>query len=130
METKSLLIGIISFLAGGLIVSIAATTFEKDETPRSSNTMSSMMMGMDKSVKSLQNKSGDEFDEAFINEMIAHHQGAIEMAILAETNAKHEEIKNLSKNIISTQQAEITEMKQWQQNWGYDTSNGAAGWYH
>lgn len=30
MDTKSLLIGIISFIAGALLVSIAATTFEKD----------------------------------------------------------------------------------------------------
>lgn len=30
MQTKSLLIGIISFIAGGLLVSVAATTFAKN----------------------------------------------------------------------------------------------------
>jgi len=31
MDTKALLYGVIGFILGGLLVSIAATTFEKDE---------------------------------------------------------------------------------------------------
>ncbi|MDB5165138.1 MAG: hypothetical protein JWM00_28 [Candidatus Saccharibacteria bacterium] len=39
MDTKSLLIGIICFILGGLLVSIAATTFDKPQpTSDSSNT--------------------------------------------------------------------------------------------
>lgn len=37
METKSLLIGIISFIAGALLVSVAATTFEKDKLTNSNS---------------------------------------------------------------------------------------------
>ena len=36
METKPLLYGIIGFILGGLLVSIAATTFEKPEVERKS----------------------------------------------------------------------------------------------
>ena len=32
MDTKSLLIGIICFILGGLLVSVAATTFDKPQT--------------------------------------------------------------------------------------------------
>jgi uncharacterized protein (DUF305 family) len=43
--------------------------------------------------------------------MVPHHQGAIEMARVALKNAEHAEIKQLSRNIVSTQQAEIEELK-------------------
>jgi uncharacterized protein (DUF305 family) len=76
--------------------------------------MASMMMDMN---AALRGKTGDAFDKAFIAEMIVHHQGAIDMAQLALTSAKHAEIKNLSQAIISAQTAEIEQMKQWQKAW-------------
>jgi uncharacterized protein (DUF305 family) len=51
--------------------------------------------------------------------MIDHHQDAIDMAKLSEKRAKHDEIKQLSRNIISAQEEEIDQMKQWQVEWGY-----------
>ena len=41
------------------------------------------------------------------------------MARLSEQNAKHEEIKQLSGEIISAQEKEIQQMREWQQQWGY-----------
>lgn len=120
METKSLLIGITSFIAGGLLVSIAATTFEKDESPLNNNSSMSMSQMADQ----LKDKTGDEFDKAFIEGMISHHEGAIEMARMAESQAQHKEIKSLSKEIISAQATEITQMKQWQKDWGYPDNSG------
>jgi uncharacterized protein (DUF305 family) len=67
----------------------------------------------------LQGKTGDVFDEAFIRMMIPHHQGAIDMARLAQKNAKHQEIKDMADDIISAQQSEIDLMKQWLEAWGY-----------
>jgi uncharacterized protein (DUF305 family) len=58
-------------------------------------------------MSSLSSKAGDEFDKAFIQEMIVHHEGAIDMAQLALQNAGHQEIKDLAKNIIAAQDAEI-----------------------
>lgn len=56
-------------------------------------------------------------DATFIEGMIPHHEGAIEMANLALLNAKTNEVKNLSKDIISSQQKEIDEMKAWYKEW-------------
>jgi uncharacterized protein (DUF305 family) len=56
-------------------------------------------------------------DATFIEGMIPHHEGAIEMANLALLNAKTDEVKNLSKDIITSQQAEIDEMKTWYKEW-------------
>jgi uncharacterized protein (DUF305 family) len=56
-------------------------------------------------------ESGRYSDERFIDAMVPHHQGAIAMAKVALEHAEHEEIKQLSRNIISSQQAEIVELK-------------------
>lgn len=119
METKSILYGLIGFFAGGLIVSLAATTMNSKDTSKPVD--HSMYASMQASTEGLAKKTGDDFDKAFIDEMIMHHEGAIDMARLAEKNAKHDEIKQLSKDIISAQESEIFKMKQWQINWGYST---------
>lgn len=123
MQTKPLLYGLIGFFLGGLLVSIAATTFNKpvqEDTSKTNISMSSM--SMDDMTAELKDKSGDEFDKAFIANMIVHHEGAVEMAKLSAKNAEHEEIKNLSKDIITAQENEIAEMKQWQMDWGYSST--------
>lgn len=76
--------------------------------------MSEMMTVMN---AELEEKTGDAFDQAFLSEMIVHHQGAVEMAQLALTNAEHKEIKDLANEIVSAQNKEISEMKAWQKNW-------------
>jgi uncharacterized protein (DUF305 family) len=56
-------------------------------------------------------ENGRYSDERFIDAMVPHHQGAIAMAEVALKNAEHEDIIELSRNIISTQQAEIEQLK-------------------
>ncbi len=116
METKPLLCGLIGFILGGLLVSVAATTFDTPQTTKDTMAMSEM-------TDSLRPLSGDAFDEAFIINMIHHHEGAVDMAKLAEKQAKHQEIKDMSALIISAQQSEIEMMRKWQQEWGYDATN-------
>ncbi len=77
----------------------------------------SMQGEMDSMMAGLQGKTGDAFDQAFLSEMIMHHQGAVQMAEAALQNAKHQEIKDLAKNIISAQNTEIKEMQDWQKSW-------------
>ena len=115
MNTQSLLFGIVGFLLGGLIVSIAATQLDE------SNTASGDEMTMSQMSADLADKNGDDFDAAFITSMIEHHQGAIDMARLAESRAKHAEIRELAREIISAQQGEIAQMERWQREWGYDS---------
>lgn len=81
-----------------------------------SNTMSMASMMADMNA-ALAGKKGDAFDKAFIDEMIIHHQGAIDMAELALTNAKHQEIKDLANAIISAQREEINQMMNWKTSW-------------
>lgn len=79
-----------------------------------------MDMSMDDMASMLEGKTGDAFDKAFIEGMIPHHQGAIDMARAALQSAKHDEIKRMARDIISAQQSEIDMMKQWQKDWGYN----------
>jgi uncharacterized protein (DUF305 family) len=53
---------------------------------------------------------GNGTDAAFITDMTAHHQGAIDMAELARKRAKHLEIKRLANDIVSAQEGEIATM--------------------
>ena len=78
-----------------------------------------MMDDMDSMMSELEGKTGDEFDKAFIEQMILHHQSAIDMAAPGEENAEHQELKELTKEIVSAQTREIEQMKQWQEEWGY-----------
>ena len=71
----------------------------------------SMGMGSGGMARQMVMQNGKYSDEHFIDAMVRHHQGAIEMAEVALDNAEHEEIKDLSRNIISTQQSEIGELK-------------------
>lgn len=61
--------------------------------------------------------TGTAFDELFINMMVPHHEGAVEMAKIALERAEHPEIKEMANAIISSQQDEITMMKSWKQEW-------------
>lgn len=119
----------------GLVIGIVLTAFIAGYSVNSGNRNVMSMMGMDTAKVSsasshdempmsqmtaqLKNKSGDDFDKAFVEMMISHHQGAVEMAELAAGRAKHDEIITLSKDIIFAQNEEIDDMKDWQKNWGY-----------
>ena len=139
MNKESFLFGIIGLLAGVIIAGFAATTAANsnnqgmmqmmgmhttsNNTSNSHNMMNDNDMSMGDMTAALKGKTGDDFDIAFLSEMITHHQGAIDMANLAKQNAKHEEIKNLANNIITAQTNEINEMKSWQQQWHYIPSS-------
>jgi uncharacterized protein (DUF305 family) len=78
-------------------------------------------------TKMLRDKSGDEYDAMFIEHMIEHHQAAVDMARRSATNAKHDEIKKLSAEIIAAQEKEIGQMPDWQKAWGYAGTKGHGG---
>ena len=82
----------------------------------------SMGMGSGGMAWQMVMENGKYSDKAFIDAMVPHHQGAIAMAEVALKNAEHEEIIQLSRNIISSQQAEIEELKSIKQE-EFGTSN-------
>ncbi|WP_190240829.1 DUF305 domain-containing protein [Nostoc sp. 'Peltigera membranacea cyanobiont' 210A] len=57
------------------------------------------------------------YDLRFIDAMIPHHQGAVEMANVAQEKSKRPEIKKLASEIISSQDKEIAQLKQWRTAW-------------
>lgn len=75
--------------------------------------MNSMGMMMDPG--DLANKR--PFDKAFIDNMILHHDSAIEMAEAARGETNNPEIEELATNIVGAQRREISQMKQWRNQW-------------
>ncbi len=51
--------------------------------------------------------NGEYSDAAFVDAMVPHHEGAVEMALVALENAEHEEVRTLAQDIVSAQRAEI-----------------------
>ncbi len=77
----------------------------------------SMEHQMSTMSESLRGKTGDEFDKEFLSQMIVHHVGAVEMARQALAASKRPELLKLANDIISAQEKEITQMREWQRTW-------------
>lgn len=74
------------------------------------------------------NLKGDAFDEAYIADMLAHHEGALNMSEQAMAVTAHEEIRTLASNIVQSQSTELIKMRTWQKEWGYkETMGGGHG---
>jgi uncharacterized protein (DUF305 family) len=134
MKKESIILGII-----GLLIGVVITGFAAGQAVNNNNTGMMRVMGMDTSRneqsvaadhstmsmaymnKQLEGLSGDNFDKAFIEMMITHHEGAVDMAELIPSRAKHDEIKMLGEAIITAQTKEIADMKKWQADWGYSS---------
>lgn len=76
-----------------------------------------MALSMDDMAGTLRERSGEGFDLAFLDLMIAHHQGAVEMATLARERAEHEELRAMAEAIIVAQTEEIATMRGWKGAW-------------
>jgi uncharacterized protein (DUF305 family) len=89
------------------------TTWKERLTPDSSMDHSDMMSGMLSAddIKNLSSLRGVEFDRAWMTGMIAHHEGAIEMAKDVLKDGKDTAVKALAQLITTVQDSEILEMK-------------------
>ena len=65
----------------------------------------------DEQMTALGNAQGAAFDKLYLEGMIGHHEGALQMAKMIE-NSSNSEAKTLASNVISSQSAEIEKMKQ------------------
>ena len=65
----------------------------------------------DEQMTALENAQGAAFDKLYLEGMIGHHEGALQMATMIE-NSSNSEAKELAANIIKSQSAEIEKMKQ------------------
>ena len=64
-------------------------------------------------------------DVSFTQNMIPHHQQAIEMAKLVDTHTDRPELRQLADSIVSSQSQEITQMEGWLRSWGKPTTPSA-----
>jgi uncharacterized protein (DUF305 family) len=72
------------------------------------------MAGMvdDATMAKLQTLKGAEFETLWLQSMISHHQGAIDMAKAEVAHGQNVDIKRMAQTMVDTQQAEITQMNQ------------------
>lgn len=122
---------IISAIVAVVVVAagIGILTANKDDKTVTKNatqqsTEASLVDKSSAEYKQFNELKGGDYDRMFLANMIAHHQGAVDMANLALTNAKHQELKDMANAIISAQNKEITDMQGWQSQWGYPASSG------
>ena len=72
------------------------------------------MQGMvdEATMTRLASLKGQEFDTLWLESMIGHHQGAVEMARAELANGDNVDAKRLAQTIIDAQEAEIAQMNQ------------------
>jgi uncharacterized protein (DUF305 family) len=71
------------------------------------------MPGMmtDQEMQALAKAVGRDFDKMFLQMMVRHHQGAVEMAKTEQAQGQDPAVKRLAATIAADQTAEITEMQ-------------------
>jgi uncharacterized protein (DUF305 family) len=57
------------------------------------------------------------YDLQFIDAMVTHHQGAIDMARSVESKALHPELREFARRIVDDQSREVAMMEQWRAQW-------------
>lgn len=119
-------VGIIGVIIAGVIVAYFATR-SNTTTPTSQHDMSKMETSNDDesaTYKKYAALKGEAYDKAFLADMIVHHDGALNMAEMANGAATDQNIKNLAANINATQGREIARMNELQEKWGYQKTSG------
>jgi uncharacterized protein (DUF305 family) len=119
------LVAIASFSSSVLTACSTTTSQNQSQAPNATNTATDINDkqptnqdgGMNHSMAMDLGPADANYDLRFIDAMIPHHQGAVEMAKEAQQKSKRPEIKKLADDIIKTQNQEITQMKQWRTAW-------------
>ena len=125
MKDNILVIGLLTLILGLIIGYFAGTSSrsysgmmdrsnmqasKEDDFVGMHGAMRGMTMG-------LSGKTGDALDLAFLEGMIIHHEGAVEMAEVLLKETKRPELIELGNDIITAQNGEIKMMKEWRKAW-------------
>lgn len=70
-----------------------------------------------------------DYELRFIDAMIPHHQGAVEMAQEVLEKSQRPEMKKLAEEIIAAQNREIEQMQQWRKAWYPEASSKPMAWH-
>jgi uncharacterized protein (DUF305 family) len=68
-------------------------------------------------MQSAPNAKNAPYDLQFVDTMIAHHQGAVEMAQMAANQTQNADLLRFTRQIVADQNAEIEQMKRWREQW-------------
>jgi uncharacterized protein (DUF305 family) len=132
MNKKSLIYAIAGLLIGGTSTGFFVVNRTQAQTQVSQqNTPRQIQQNPQDSEQNLHHPEGSpttkpsgmnmmsqqQAEQHFIQMMISHHQGAMDMANLALSKAKHPEIKKLASAIKTDQNREIEQMKAWYKQW-------------
>jgi uncharacterized protein (DUF305 family) len=69
--------------------------------------------------------NGQPYDQAFIDNMVPHHEGAVKMARIELAKGRRPDVKKLAARVVSAQNSEIERMKEWRNEWFGDGSTPA-----
>jgi len=117
-QSKSLLaVGLsILLLAGCSNPPASTSTTSTPMADHSQMAEHSMKMGT-KGVEALKSLKGKDFDVAFLSQMIAHHQAAVEMAKQILSHNPKPPVKEAADRVIEAQTQEIAQMTGWLKEW-------------
>ena len=76
-----------------------------------------MGMGMGGGTNLSALSAAPDFDRAFIEQMIPHHQMGVMMASMAQTNSQHPQLRAMQQAMVKVQSREIEQMTQWYRSW-------------
>jgi uncharacterized protein (DUF305 family) len=102
-----------------ITASVTATSFAlaKDPTstravdPKESPFLSENAAAMKKMMTEMMIKPSGDVDRDFVEMMVPHHQGAIDMAQAELKYGHNEQLRQMARDIVANQQHEITEMR-------------------
>jgi uncharacterized protein (DUF305 family) len=119
MNNKSMLYRLVGVMASGAIAAgLIGCSTQSQETTTTGTTP----------VASPKAETTTQVDRRFIEMMIPHHEGAVDMAELALNKAKRPEIKQFAEAIKKDQAKEIQQMQAWYKQWyGKDVPAASAG---
>lgn len=93
-----------------------STTTEHTQMSQESPASHPMKMG-EKGMATLKSLEGKEFDIAFLSQMIAHHQAALDMANEALKVAAKPQTREEAQKVIEAQTQEMKQMNSWLKDW-------------
>ena len=130
----------VGFISAALFLGCSKKTEQSEQTPpgqsakdsthvpETTHTGSSADLEKDQDMMNQQmvqklGQADKDYEDRFMDMMIPHHQSAINMAKDALVKTNRSELKQLAQDIISGQQREIDQMKEWGKKW-YGHSGG------
>lgn len=82
---------------------------DSEQSEDGHDSMSGMMS--DEQLRQLEQSEGSEFDNRWVDMMIDHHEGAVEMADAELDEGTNDDAGDLAEDVVAAQRDEIAEMK-------------------